>query len=87
MKLSLLIESSVCTTLTDYSSIDAVTEQKIMKLIAERLPKKTVISVLHRLEAALEYPRILVLEGGQVTHFGTSTEVREKSNLFSALRK
>ncbi|KAH8659368.1 putative ATP-binding cassette transporter [Tricladium varicosporioides] len=68
------------------SSIDRVTEQRIMKLIAERLPGKTIISVLHRLEVALEYDRILVLEHGELAHLGTPAEVLRQSELFSSLR-
>ncbi|KAH6666235.1 putative ATP-binding cassette transporter, partial [Halenospora varia] len=67
------------------SSIDTATEQKIMKLIAERLRGKTIISILHRLEVALEYDRILVLDKGEVVHFGTAEEVLQQSELFSAL--
>lgn len=58
-----------------------------MSLIAKRLHGKTVISVLHRLEAALEYDRILVLERGQVIAFGTPEEVVRDSELFSSFRR
>ncbi|KAI1275205.1 putative ATP-binding cassette transporter [Xylaria sp. FL0933] len=69
------------------SSIDVATEKKIMALIARKLQGKTVIAVLHRLETALEYDRVLVLEDGRVAHFGTPTEVLRDSELFSTLRK
>ncbi|TGJ80985.1 hypothetical protein E0Z10_g7773 [Xylaria hypoxylon] len=69
------------------SSIDVATEQKIMALITRTLQGKTVISVLHRLETALEYDRIVVLENGRVTHFGTPTKVLRDSELFSTMRK
>jgi ATP-binding cassette subfamily C (CFTR/MRP) protein 1 len=58
-----------------------------MNLVTERLHGKTVISILHRLEAALEFDRILVLEKGEVAHFGTPTEVIRDSELFSSFRK
>ena len=58
-----------------------------MKLMGENLRGKTIISVLHRLEAALEHDRILVLEKGRVAHFGTPAEVIEASELFSPYRK
>lgn len=57
-----------------------------MTLISERLRGKTVISVLHRLEAALEYDRILVLEKGHVTSFGTPEEVVRDAELFSSFK-
>ncbi|KAI0109485.1 putative ATP-binding cassette transporter [Nemania sp. FL0031] len=69
------------------SSIDVATEKKIMALIAEKLQGKTIISVLHRLEAALEYDRIVVLENGRVAHFGTPIEVLRDSELFSTVKK
>jgi ABC-type multidrug transport system fused ATPase/permease subunit len=57
-----------------------------MKVIAEKLSGKTVISVLHRLEAAVEYDRIMVLEKGRIVHFGSPVEVVRDSELFSSLR-
>ncbi|KAI0187341.1 putative ATP-binding cassette transporter [Xylaria flabelliformis] len=69
------------------SSIDVATEKKIMNLIVDKLKGKTIISVLHRLETALKYDRIVVLENGSVAHFGTPTEVLRDSELFSTMRK
>ncbi|KAI0415678.1 putative ATP-binding cassette transporter [Xylaria grammica] len=69
------------------SSIDVATEKKIMDLIARKLQGKTVISVLHRLETALEYDRIAVLENGRVAHFGAPDEVLRDAELFSTMRK
>ncbi|KAI0444796.1 putative ATP-binding cassette transporter [Xylaria telfairii] len=69
------------------SSIDVETEKKIMNLIVDKLQGKTIISVLHRLETALEYDRIVVLENGRVAHFGTPAEVLRESELFSTMRK
>jgi ATP-binding cassette, subfamily C (CFTR/MRP), member 1 len=63
------------------------TEQRIMRLISEKLTNKTIISVLHRLEAAMNYDRILVLEKGRIAHFGTPDKVLRESELFSSLRK
>jgi ATP-binding cassette, subfamily C (CFTR/MRP), member 1 len=57
-----------------------------MKLMADKLRGKTIISVLHRLEVALLYDRILVLENGRVAHFGTPDEVIRESGLFSSFR-
>jgi len=68
-------------------SIDVATEKKIMALIERKLRGKTIISVLHRLEVALEYDRILVLENSKIAHLGTPTEVLRDSELFSSIRK
>ena len=58
-----------------------------MTLIARKLWGKTVISVLHRLETALGYDRIVVLENGGVAHIGTPNEVLRDSELFSSMRR
>ncbi|TGO16824.1 hypothetical protein BTUL_0024g00700 [Botrytis tulipae] len=68
------------------SSIDVATERKIMNVVAKSLQGKTVISVLHRLEAAVEFDKILVLEKGEVAHFGSPEEVIRDSDLFSSFR-
>jgi ATP-binding cassette subfamily C (CFTR/MRP) protein 1 len=58
-----------------------------MKLVKTRLQGKTVISILHRLETALDYDRILVLNDGKIVHFGTPAEVVQESELFSMFRE
>lgn len=69
-----------------FTSIDVTTERRIMNIVAKRLQGKTVISVLHRLEAAVEFDKILVLEKGEVAHFGSPVEVIRDSDLFSSFR-
>jgi len=68
------------------SSVDVTTERKIMKLVTERLQGKTVVSVLHRLEAALGFDRILVLDAGRVVAFGKVDEVVGGCELFASFR-
>ncbi|KAJ8121041.1 hypothetical protein ONZ43_g2409 [Nemania bipapillata] len=68
------------------SSIDTKTEKRTMELMANKLRGKTIISVLHRLEVALLYDRIVVLENGRIVHFGTPDEVIRDSGLFSSFR-
>jgi ATP-binding cassette subfamily C (CFTR/MRP) protein 1 len=47
---------------------------------------KSVVSVLHRLETAVKYDKILVLDEGRVLVFGTPEEVISRCELFSAFR-
>lgn len=47
----------------------------------------TVVSVLHRLETAMRYDRIVVLEKGRVDHIGTPSEVMGSAEIFSTLSK
>lgn len=56
-----------------------------MRLIKEKLHRKTVVSILHRLETALEYDRILIMEKGRIIYSGTPTEALMEADLFSAL--
>jgi ABC-type multidrug transport system fused ATPase/permease subunit len=58
-----------------------------MNVVKDRLKSKTVISILHRLEAATEYDRILILENGEVVQFGTPEDVIRDSELFKGFRK
>lgn len=58
-----------------------------MNLVKERLKGNTVVSILHRLEAAMEFDRILVLENGEVACFGTPEEVVRDSELFEKFSK
>jgi ABC-type multidrug transport system fused ATPase/permease subunit len=51
------------------------------------LKEKTVVSVLHRLETAVKYDKILVLEEGKILDFGTPMDVVQRCELFSAFRQ
>lgn len=58
-----------------------------MELMTEKLKGRTIISVLHRLESALEYDRMLVLDGGQLVSFENPGETVGKVELFRAFRE
>lgn len=68
------------------NSVDEATERKIHDLTVEMLKEKTVVSVLHRLETAVKYNKILVLDAGKILDFGTPDEVIQRCELFSAFR-
>lgn len=67
-------------------SVDTATERPLMKLVRSKLGGKIVISIMYRLEAALDYDRILVLEGGKALYFDLPEMVVRKSHLFSTFR-
>ena len=71
---------------TDLCSVDEATERKIHDLTVNMLKEKTVVSVLHRLETAVKYDKILVLDEGRVLDFGTAKEVVQRCELFSGFR-
>lgn len=66
-------------------SVDVANERRIRSLIKNRLLGKTIISILHRLETAVEYDRSFVLNEGRLAQFGTPEEVTQDSDLFSLL--
>lgn len=65
-------------------SVDVETEKRIMDLISEQLADKTVISVLHRVEAAMRYDKILVMDKGRAAYFGGPAEAGKWSDLFAS---
>ena len=70
----------------DWCSVDEATERKIHDLTVDMLREKTVVSVLHRLETAVKYDKILVLDDGRVLDFGSADEVVQRCELFSGFR-
>nr|A0A8J9WHR9.1 RecName: Full=ABC-type transporter phomO; AltName: Full=Phomopsin biosynthesis cluster protein O [Diaporthe leptostromiformis]BDA39144.1 ABC transporter [Diaporthe leptostromiformis] len=65
------------------SSLDVNTDGKTAEVLRKWLPNMTVLSVLHRLEAALKYDRVVVLEGGRVAHVVTPSESTVSSDIFA----
>lgn len=63
------------------------TEKRILEIVGRVLEGRTILSILHRLEAALAYDRIVVLDHGLVIHDGGPQEVLESAELFSSHRK
>jgi ATP-binding cassette subfamily C (CFTR/MRP) protein 1 len=53
------------------------------------LREKTVVSVLHRLETAVKYDKILVLDEGKIGDFGTPVEVIQRAicSVLSGVRR
>lgn len=52
----------------------------------EKLVNHTIISILHRLETALQFDRVLILEDGEVQSLGTPAEIVQESDLFRDFR-
>lgn len=52
----------------------------------EKLGNHTIVSILHRLETALQFDRVLILEDGEVQSLGTPAEIVQQSDLFRDFR-
>jgi ABC-type multidrug transport system fused ATPase/permease subunit len=67
-------------------SIDKKTEEKIEFLLKTRLGGRTLIAINHRLEAVLNYDRVVVLDNGMVVDVGTPAELVVRCGLFKGLK-
>ncbi|KAF2218105.1 hypothetical protein CERZMDRAFT_119613 [Cercospora zeae-maydis SCOH1-5] len=68
------------------SSIDHVAAHAMLNLVRNRLSSKTVLAILHDLEAAMQFDRIIVLDGGSIACDGSPAHVLRESSLFVSLR-
>lgn len=55
-------------------------------LIRTRLGGRTLIAINHRLEAVMDYDRVVVLDNGAVVDVGTPAELVRSCELFAGLR-
>ncbi|XP_055342741.1 iron-sulfur clusters transporter ABCB7, mitochondrial-like [Paramacrobiotus metropolitanus] len=68
------------------SSLDSITEQKIMKALARATENRTSICIAHRLSTVVDADEILVLENGKVIERGTHYSLlRRPSSLYTQL--
>lgn len=83
----ILLQQSISThNLQSAYSIDKETEKKIESLLKTHLSTRTLIAINHKLEAVLEYDRIVVLDNGQVDDAGTPAELLLRCELFARLQ-
>jgi ABC-type multidrug transport system fused ATPase/permease subunit len=59
------------------SSLDAITESKVMETVKSLRGKTTVIIVAHRLTTIKDADQVIYLEGGKVLGVGTFTELQQ----------
>jgi len=64
------------------SSVDAQTDEQILKAIDNLTKNRTVFMIAHRLWTLKTADRILVLQDGQVSQYGTHEELLEKEGLY-----
>ncbi|MBJ7257675.1 MAG: ABC transporter ATP-binding protein [Akkermansiaceae bacterium] len=59
------------------SSLDAITESKVMETVKSLRGKTTVVIVAHRLSTIKDADQVIYVEGGKVLGMGTFTELQE----------
>jgi ATP-binding cassette subfamily B protein len=57
------------------SSVDAATEQAILRGLAEAFAGRTVICISHRISSVRDCDQIIVLEGGRISERGSHREL------------
>ncbi len=67
------------------SNVDSRTEIKIQEAMTELMRGRTCFIIAHRLSTIQNADRILVLQDGQITEFGTHEELLAKGGFYSTL--
>jgi len=67
------------------SSVDTETEQLIQEAITRLVKGRTTFAIAHRLSTLKNADRLLVIEDGSVSEFGTHEELLEKKGLYHRL--
>jgi ATP-binding cassette subfamily B protein len=69
------------------SSVDADTEEAILRGLRDFMRHRTTFIVSHRVSTVLSADRILVLDGGRVAESGTVAELLARGGLFADLHR
>ncbi|MBK1876162.1 ABC transporter ATP-binding protein [Pelagicoccus mobilis] len=67
------------------SAVDNETESSIIQALQSRRGKSTTIVIAHRLSTLAHADKIVVLEGGRITQFGTHKTLTEEDGLYQRL--
>lgn len=60
------------------SSVDKDTERTIQRLIREEFPRYTTIAISHRLDAIMDFDRVIVMDKGSVIESGNPLELLKR---------
>lgn len=64
------------------SAVDTATDAKIRKAFAEEIPGTTKLIIAQRIASVQECDRIIVMDDGQVSGFGTHSELLENNTIY-----
>ena len=64
------------------SAVDTATDAKIRKAFREKIPDTTKLIIAQRISSVMDADRIIVLDGGRITDFGTHDELMKSSPIY-----
>ncbi len=82
MSRSLLVNPKILIFDDSTSAVDMTTESKILKSLNNNINQTTTIIIAQRIRSVMNADKILVLENGRVTGFGTHVELLQKNKLY-----
>ena len=84
---ALLLRPSILILDDALSSVDAATEEAILKHLRSARFGRTCFIVAHRISAVRDADRILVLDGGRLVESGTHQELLRENGTYAALAR
>jgi len=64
------------------SAVDTATDARIRQAFREKIPDTTKLIIAQRITSVMDADRILVLDGGRITDFGTHDELMQSSSIY-----